>query len=217
MGNTSCAPTLGKGSSLQCLQGLPFAELNHSLNQTNVVPTLHPFAMTIDGDVVQTFPSIQLQKGLLMKVPFITCANSEERTALGQGYSPNGTVNTEADWRWSVNATIPETAIANKGMSCKEIINYFSTLYPDIRAAGIPSFGTYPRLITPYSIDATSYGLQFRRIATYVDNITIIASRRMQASGLENYYVPMNTAWVRFITTLDPNDPRVCSRVGPIP
>jgi hypothetical protein len=36
VGNTSCAPTLEKDTSFQCLRDLPFAELNHSLNQTNV-------------------------------------------------------------------------------------------------------------------------------------------------------------------------------------
>jgi hypothetical protein len=121
--------------------------------------------MTIDGDFAQTFPSIQLQKGHFVKVPFITGSSSEEGTAFGQGYSPNGTVNTIADWRWSVNVTIPETSIANTGMSRKEITDYFSTLYPDIQAAGILSFDAHPQLITPNSTAATSYSLQFRRIA----------------------------------------------------
>jgi hypothetical protein len=222
--------------------------------------------MTIDGDFAQTFPSIQLQKGHFVKVPFITGSSSEEGTAFGQGYGPNGTVNTIADWRWSVNVTIPETSIANTGMSRKEITDYFSTLYPDIQAAGILSFDAHPQLITPNSTAATSYSLQFRRIAAYVGDITIIASRRMQASAWSNYSVPiytyrfdatahgvspiiggthfqevafvfgntlgvgyptnpivdgspaeataytdladdMDTAWVRFITMLDPNGP----------
>ena len=179
--NTSCAATLSDGTSLSCLRTLPFSELNEALNiSTN---GLGPFVPVIDGDFIAAFPSTQLSTGSFVRVPLLIGANSDEGTAFGSGYGPNGAgVNTDAEWLQTLNLT---------GISpTSEEAAIISALYPNIQALGIPSLSTCPSIIEPNSTVAASVGLQFRRVAAYFGDIVVIAPRRASSLAWSTFDVP---------------------------
>ena len=81
----------------------------------------------IDGDFLQQSPTLQLQAGSFVKVPFLIGANHDEGTAFG----PRG-INTTAE----VAAYIQEAYTTDNSS-----INILLALYPDIPEIGIP--GTF--------------------------------------------------------------------------
>jgi carboxylesterase type B len=179
--NTSCTATLSNGTSLSCLRSLPFSELNSALNIST--SGLGPFAPTIDNDFIATYPSNQLSAGNFVRVPFLIGTNTDEGTAFGSGYGPNGTgVNTDAEWLQALNTTLispsPDTAAI------------ISALYPNIQALGIPSLTTFPLVITPNSSVAASVGLQFRRIAAYIGDLVVNEPRRASNIAWSTFNVP---------------------------
>ena len=180
--NTSCASTLGTSSSLDCLRSLPFQQLNAALNIST--DGLMPFAPAIDGDFVATYPSLQLSSGNFVRVPLLIGTNTDEGTAFGSGYGPNGLgVNSDAEFLSVLNSTnlIPPSS------TTAAIISY---LYPNIQALGIPSLATYPEIITAGSPVAESLGLQFRRLAAYFGDQVVIAPRRASNIAWSNFNVP---------------------------
>ena len=179
--STSCASTLSKGTSLSCLRSLPFSELNSALNIS--ASSLGPFVPVIDNDFIVTYPSTQLSTGKFVRVPLIIGANTDEGTAFGSGYGPNGTgVNTNTEWLQTLNSTgIDPTS---------DTAAIISALYPDIQALGIPSLQTYPAIISPSSAVAASVGIQFRRVAAYIGDIVVIAPRRASSIAWSNFNVP---------------------------
>lgn len=110
-------------TSVDCLRTLPFTTLNNAMNTTNGGPG--PYGPVIDGDFVQTYGSDQLESGAFVKVPLIIGTNSDEGTAFGSGYGPNGTgVNTDADFA---------AAVASGGVT-NETVKIIEYLYPNIPA-----------------------------------------------------------------------------------
>ena len=180
--STPCASTLSSGDSLSCLRALPFSIINKALNISTF--GLTPFAPAIDGDLIATYPSSQLSSGAFVRVPLLIGTNSDEGTAFGSAYWPNGLmVNSDDEFLSVLNSTnlIPETS------KTAAIIQY---LYPNIQALGIPSFTTYPEVIEPNSTAANSVGLQYRRIAAYFGDIVVTAPRRASNIAWSTFNVP---------------------------
>lgn len=116
-------------------------------------------------------------------MPLIIGTNTDEGTAFGSGYGPNGTgVNTDDEWLQTLNLTdiAPTSATAA----------IISALYPNIQALGIPSLTTYPSIITPNSSVAAEVGAQFRRVAAYFGDIVVVAPRRASNIAWSTYNVP---------------------------
>lgn len=131
--------------TLQCLREVPFEALNNVLNssvvaagvshthflsynfRTATLTLVQSTFPVIDGDFLQQSPTLQLQAGNFVKVPFLIGANHDEGTAFGiRG------INTTAE----VAAYI-QGAYTTDNSS----INILLALYPDIPEIGIP--GTF--------------------------------------------------------------------------
>ncbi|KAH8805750.1 Alpha/Beta hydrolase protein [Xylogone sp. PMI_703] len=182
---TSCTSS-NTSSSLSCLRSLPFSELNAALNTSGA----GPFTPQIDNDFIATFPSNQLAQGKFSKVPIIIGTNTDEETAFGAGY---GVINTTEQFLAVLNSTlIPPNSCTAK------IITY---LYPDEQAVGIPSLSTYPEIIKPGSLVASTLGLQWRRQAAYFGDIVVIAPRRATSTAWSNYNISAYT--YRFDVVVD--------------
>jgi triacylglycerol lipase len=80
----------------------------------------------VDGDFIQESPTLQLQAGKFVKVPFLIGANHDEGTAFG----PRG-INTTAEVVEYLSAYVTDNSS----------INILTALYPDIPEIGIP--GTF--------------------------------------------------------------------------
>jgi triacylglycerol lipase len=78
--------------SLQCLREVPFETLNTALNGTDGNSDYN-FSPVVDGDLIQNWGSIQLDKHAFVKVPIIAGSNTDEGTAFG----PTG-INTTEEW-----------------------------------------------------------------------------------------------------------------------
>lgn len=76
---------------LQCLRGVPFETLNAALNGTDGSPAYSSFMPLIDGDLIQTPGSMQLNQHAFVRVPIIAGTNSDEGTSFG----PTGINSTE--------------------------------------------------------------------------------------------------------------------------
>ncbi|KAM3083576.1 hypothetical protein ACMFMG_004223 [Clarireedia jacksonii] len=177
--NTSCASTLNTTQSLPCLRALPFAELNTALN-TSTGGT-GPFFPVIDHDFVHTYPSVQLNAGNFVHVPFLIGTNTDEGTSFGSGYGPNGTgINTDAEFL---------SALGVDGINSSDA-QEISALYPNNQSVGIPSLTTYPTLYTPSNPLSAFVGLQFRRAAAYFGDQVLIAPRRLTSLSWAKFNVP---------------------------
>ncbi|KAF4627757.1 hypothetical protein G7Y89_g10394 [Cudoniella acicularis] len=172
--NTSCASTLKSETSLSCLRSLPFAELNAALNIST--DGLSPFVPVIDGDFITTHPSIQLEKGDFVKVPFLIGTNTDEGTA----FAPSTAISTDSDFLSLLNTTGISPISATASM--------IAALYPDIPAIGIPNFETYP--YDPNSTLAQSLGSQYRRKTAYFGDIVVNAPRRASNHAWSLHSVP---------------------------
>lgn len=138
---TNCSTA---SNTLQCLRGLPYETLNNVLNSSVVasgvcplpIPTSYSRALSltwpqstfpvIDGDFLQESPTLQLQAGTFVKVPFLIGANHDEGTAFG----PRG-----------INTTAEVAAYLEGYVTDNSSISTLLALYPDIPEIGIP--GTF--------------------------------------------------------------------------
>ncbi|KAH7342187.1 Alpha/Beta hydrolase protein [Rhexocercosporidium sp. MPI-PUGE-AT-0058] len=178
--NTSCSSTLNSipDTTLSCLRALPFTKLNGALN----IPRnrfIFPFAPTIDGDFIATYPSVQLSQGNFVKVPLLIGANSDEGSSFGARY---GAPNTTAQFLSilnTVNLISPSSTAAS----------ILAAVYPAIPALGIPSLTTYPDL-GPSSSLVKQFGTQARRLFAYFGDITVIAPRRASSLAWSASNVP---------------------------
>lgn len=68
--------------SLQCLREVPFEKLNSVLNGTDGQSN-YPFSPVIDGDLIPTWGSLQLDRHEFVQVPIIAGTNTDEGTAFG--------------------------------------------------------------------------------------------------------------------------------------
>jgi carboxylesterase type B len=124
----------------------------------------------------------RLATGNFVKVPFLIGSNTNEGTAFGSGFGPNGLgVNSDQEWLDVLNQTsgiVGETA------------TLLSALYPNIQAVGIPSIESYPNIITPGSADAMNFGLQFRRLGAYFGDLVVHQARRSTTIAWSNFNIP---------------------------
>ncbi|KXJ87882.1 carboxylesterase family protein-like protein [Microdochium bolleyi] len=96
---TNCTTSFDK---LQCLRELPYATLNNVLNST----IASAFGPGLDGDFVQNYGSVQLERGDFVRVPLLIGANTNE----GRGsFIGNRTLNSTADFRAAMGPTIPDS------------------------------------------------------------------------------------------------------------
>ncbi|KAF4909348.1 Lipase 1 [Colletotrichum fructicola] len=162
----------GTSDSVQCLRQVSFEQLNATLGALYLARgNLGPI---IDGDIVQNYGSVHLQRGEFVRVPIITGANSDEGASLG----PQG-INTTEDFKATL-ASLPSSFQ-------DEILQ----AYPDDLSVNVVASLGQQRPGPPY-------GAQFRRSASYWGDVYFIAARRQTATtwasnGLAAYSYRFNT------------------------
>lgn len=187
--NTTCAYLLGLNTtatdSLECLRKLPFSELNEVLNTTSS-RGFGPFFPYIDNDFIADYPSKQLSSGNFVRVPYLIGTNTDEGTAFGSGYGPNGTgVNTDSEFSDVLNST----GLLTGSSANLEI----QKLYPNDQSVGIPSLEMYPELYTPENPLTAQVGLQYRRVCAYMGDLVMQAPRRLTSHSWTKFGVPVYT------------------------
>ena len=198
--NVSCGSS--STSTLDCLRNVPFEKLNAFINSTT--STLQPWPPQIDNDFIADYPTNQLKRGAFVKVPMIIGGNTDEGTAFGGGYGPNGTINTDSDFRSAINPTQPASAANNTGKTTASIIDTIAALYPNIQAIGIPSLETNPQI---YTANNSQGGAQLRRMQAYGGDIVIHAPRRAACNAWSAYNTPVYS--YRFDVLVYPLPPSV--------
>ncbi|KAH9903987.1 Alpha/Beta hydrolase protein [Xylariomycetidae sp. FL2044] len=174
--NTTCAGAVGTGAAvIPCLRALPLDELHEALNVTAV----GPWPPVLDGDFIADYPSRQQDDGRFVRVPLLIGANSDEGTAFGTGYGPNGTgVDTDAEFAQAVRANLFANVSASSGRSADAIVDAVAALYPDIQSVGIPSLASWPEVVTPQTEGVEALGLQDRRTNAYFGDLRMQFLRR---------------------------------------
>ena len=185
--------------TLECLRMLDFETLNAVLNTTMYNGTMGSFDPVLDGDILQSFGSIQLAAGKFVAVPIIDGANTDEGTAFG----PKGVQN-ESQFLEYLTTTADDTGIALPEFFAKEIL----AAYPDDPSQGIPAaaeigdirlnatYGErYHHLAWIYINVASGY--EYRRTSAYAGDTTFIANRRLvcetwAAAGVDAYCYRFN-------------------------
>ncbi|KAG8156519.1 hypothetical protein KVR01_013623 [Diaporthe batatas] len=166
--STGCNST---ASPVQCLQQVPFEQLNATLGALYLAHgNLNP---VIDGDIIQNYGSVQLQRGEFVRVPIIVGANSDEGAAFG----PQG-ISTTADFKATL-AGLPA-----------QFQDQILEAYPDDLSVNVVASLGDERPALPY-------GAQFRRSASYYGDVNFIAQRRQTAAtwaanGLSAYSFRFN-------------------------
>lgn len=151
---TGCANST---SPLECLRGLPTAQLNAAINTTTPYINTTMFQPCLDGDFIQKRTSLQLAAGEFVHVPIISGANSDEGTA----FSPSP-VNSTEDLR---------TYIMARGVPAN-LTEQLLIAYPDDLSVNVvANLG----LNRPDPV----FGAQFRRSASYFGDYVFIANRRL--------------------------------------
>ena len=150
--------------SLACLREVPFEALDAALN---VTPP-YDFGPAIDQDFIETFPSIQLDKGQFTKTPFLLGTNSDEGTLFG----PMG-INTDAEFA---------AYLASLGASNASIAEIM-TLYPNIPSLGLPA-------TLPFRPTNESIGTQYKRTTAFATDYAMLAGRRYANAAWTNHSVP---------------------------
>lgn len=159
--NTSCNST---SDPVQCLRQVPFAKLNATLGALYLAHgNLSP---VIDGDMVQTYGSVHLQRGEFLRVPLIVGANSDEGASLG----PQG-IDTVADFKATL-ASLPA-----------QFQDQILQAYPDDLSVNVVASLGQQRPGPPY-------GAQFRRSASYWGDVFFIAPRRQTAATWAAHGLP---------------------------
>ncbi|KAJ5197799.1 uncharacterized protein N7498_006916 [Penicillium cinerascens] len=156
----NCADTV---DTLQCLRELPFETLNSVLNGTDG-SSEYNFSPVVDGDLVQNWGSIQLNKHEFVKVPILAGSNTDEGTAFG----PVGINTTE---QWYEYLTDGGFDFQTPPSVAKEILK----LYPDDPSQGIPEFLGDKRV--------PSMGYEWRRTCAFAGDYTMHANRRRQCEA----------------------------------
>ncbi|CAI7625060.1 unnamed protein product [Penicillium glandicola] len=149
--------------SLQCLREVPFETLNAVINGTDGTSNYN-FSPVVDGDLIQNWGSIQLNKHAFVKVPIIAGSNTDEGTAFG----PTGINTTEQWYQYLTDGgfdfhTPPSVA--------KRILE----LYPDDPSQGIPEYLGDQRV--------PSKGLEWRRTSAFAGDYFMHANRRRQCEA----------------------------------
>ncbi|RAH49247.1 cholinesterase [Aspergillus brunneoviolaceus CBS 621.78] len=149
--------------SLQCLREVPFVKLNSVLNGTDGQSN-YPFSPVIDGDLIPTWGSLQLDRHEFVQVPIIAGTNTDEGTAFG----PTG-----------VNTTQEFYAYLTDGQDGFQlppsIAKHILQVYPDNPSLGIPEFLGSRRV--------ASKGYQWRRTSAYAGDVKMHANRRRQCEA----------------------------------
>ncbi|KAK2749088.1 carboxylesterase family protein [Colletotrichum kahawae] len=162
----------GTSDRVQCLRQVSFEQLNATLGALYLARgNLGPI---IDGDIVQNYGSVHLQRGEFVRVPIITGANSDEGASLG----PQG-INSTEDFKATL-ASLPAS-----------FRNEILRAYPDDLSVNVVASLGQQRPGPPY-------GAQFRRSASYWGDVYFIAARRQTATtwashGLAAYSYRFNT------------------------
>lgn len=183
--NTSCAPTVGTPASLTCLKSIPLSELNTALNGTSI----GPFAPVLDGDFIQSYPSVQFASGNYVKAAALIGCNTDE----GAGTSsrrPQG-ANTDAQVRAAVARIFGPRAPEMTGKSVEDLVDEMMYLYPDIQAVGLPGFHRFPALLPGDALSNVT-GLQLRRTAALWGDLWMHYKRRrasvaLSGAGVKSY------------------------------
>ena len=146
-------------NKIQCLRDTPFATLNATMNGT--LSSTGGFAPVTDGDLIQDYGSAQLSRGEFVKVPIIVGANSDE----GASFAPYG-INTTTQF---------QAALAANGLplTLQELL---VQAYPDDLSTNVIAALGDQR-------PAARFGLQFRRVATYIGDQLFVAPRRQTAAS----------------------------------
>ncbi|KAF9251790.1 hypothetical protein DTO013E5_3782 [Penicillium roqueforti] len=149
--------------SLQCLREVPFETLNAVLNGTGGNSDYN-FWPVVDGDLIQTWGSIQLNKHAFVKVPIIAGTNTDEGTAFG----PTGINTTE---QWYQYLTDGGLDFQTPPSVAKRILD----LYPDDPSQGIPAYLGDQRV--------PSKGYEWRRTSAFAGDWFMHANRRRQCEA----------------------------------
>jgi carboxylesterase type B len=167
----ACASLVGSPASLDCLRGLPFAELNQALNYTGNGPGT--WVPVLDGDFISDYFSNQLARGEFAKVPILIGTNTDEGAgSFGKNRGPNGTgINSDEDMRFALRNVIPPQAADNTGKTIEQLVDEVMELYPNDQRVGIPNLETWPHVIQEGDEYAKTLGLQFRRGAAFFGDL----------------------------------------------
>jgi carboxylesterase type B len=159
--NTNSTP-----DPVQCLRGIPFDQLNVTLGALYLAHgDLNP---VVDGDIVQTYGSVHLQRGEFLRVPIIVGANSDE----GASFSPQG-INATAEFKATLElASIPAP-----------FQDQILQSYPDDLSVNVVASLGMQRPGPPY-------GAEFRRSASYCGDVFFIAARRQTAATWAAHGLP---------------------------
>ncbi|KAH4600359.1 carboxylic ester hydrolase [Parastagonospora nodorum] len=147
-------------SPLECLRTLPYQQLYDTINQSgNSSVSLSAFGPVIDGDFLRKPGSVALAAGEFIHIPIMSGATSDEGTAFS-----SKPVNTEEEFEKMV-------IDLEQGKMSADFAKKILTVYPDDLSVNVvQSLGNQR--------PSASYGAQFRRSATYIGDLYIIAPRR---------------------------------------
>jgi triacylglycerol lipase len=144
--STGCANAT---SSLECLWGLPFKEINAALDVTDTWVSgtgLGPCVSVIDEDFLHDYESAQIAQGRFVKIPILYGTNTDEDTTIGPS-----SINTDQEFR----ATIAQGGPDN------EIVSIIEYPYHNVPASGIPA----EHALTVE--EEATHGLQFKRASLF--------------------------------------------------
>lgn len=164
-GIASAAGCKDASNKLACLRKVPFAKLNATI--TKITPS---FAPIVDGDFVQDYPSVLLEKGKFTKLPFLLGTTADEATLFA-----NPMVATDAEFRTVVKGTGVDDATAD----------ILTALYPDIDALGLPAHYRTPT--------DGSVGAQYKRAVAFLTDQMFLSWRRLRANAWSEQGVPVYT------------------------
>jgi acetylcholinesterase len=151
LGNTGCNTST---SSIECLRGLPYEQLNAVINTTLLSSG---WRTRIDGDIIADYASNQLNNGRFIKVPILVGATTDEGTNVG-----SRGLNTNEEFIQRIQNDRLNSSWA------EAIAKAYPLISPD---------NILPNQAEDW-VPPSEYGLQYRRAATYAGDQTFIAPRR---------------------------------------
>jgi len=154
---TDCRTSFDK---VQCLREVPYEKLNAVFNST-IASGMGP---CIDGDFIQNYGSMQLERGTFAKVPLLIGANTNE----GRGFLGPITVNTTEDFR---NAIGTATGKSSSAVIPEE--------FKDLLVEAYPNDWAKLAIVDPAETwIGDSRGANFVRAAAYQGDYSFVAPRR---------------------------------------